>query len=384
MASLMNLRRSWLAFLAVVAVGCIPAHAADDHVLHHWSFDAPDDAGAYADAPGGRTATPADKSQIAVVDGKYNSKAVSFNGQSTSFLTIPPITDIQKRPFTVAAWVYFRTPGPNFILTDWQSYQQAGFVFGVNPMAGAKDTAQPIADLASGEPPAPARRGARGTGNRPSVIRQAIANKPVPMNDWHHMAWTWDPTATPPTLTCYLDGESIGEAKKTSPTPRSLDLPLNNHPMRIGSQEAPLGGQPAYNGYLDELWIFDQSLTPIQLGNLIKYNSIHGAPPAPVASNPPASATTPSSVPATPITPALPATPTPVAAAPSPSEATTAAAAESRDTHPVTTPPAAVTTRFTPLRTTGIIAGLIVVATMAGYLLWAFTERASLKAAGRL
>jgi hypothetical protein len=358
--------------LAVVLAGGVRAGT-----IAHWSFDDPDADGTYPDSvPNGHPATPVDKSAIQAYSGSPAApfgKAVTFTGTPSSYFTLPPLSNIQKTSLSVAAWVNFTTPGPNFILSDWKSSREAGFVFGVNPLGPNKSTAQPIADLGSAELRS-------NSTNRRSVVRQALPNASVPLNEWHHIAWTWDREST--TLTAYLDGKSLGEQRKQSYAAnngwsRSLDIAINNNPMRIGSQEMPPSGTSApavFHGSLDELWIFDEALTPIQMDNLVKTNNIRGVitPPEAIVGTPPVTGgggTGPAPQPVTP-NPA----PVPVAAG-------GPASTENRSK------PALGSTAArgaSPGRVAGIVSCLTVIVAMSCYLFWAFAERAKLRASGHL
>src|SRR6185295_5044297 len=101
--------------------------------------------------------------------------------------------------------------------------------------------------------------GGGGPPLRPSLVKQVLNDKPVPLKDWHHVVWTWNRELKK--LTFYMDGDSVAQQDK-DPGVRSLDIPVSNQPMRIGSQVALMNGtQPRMNGLLDELWIFDKALT---------------------------------------------------------------------------------------------------------------------------
>ncbi len=370
MAQNMYMLHSWNRLSRALGAGILAAGllagAARGAEIAHWSFDTQNPDGTFPDAVGNaHPATPKDNSAIVFYSGSVPApfgKAITLTGGPGAYLTIPPLTGIQKNSFTVAAWAYFTTPGPNFILADWQSMTQAGFVFGVNPLGPDKSTAQPIADLASTETNTRNR-------NRLSVVRQPLPTKSVTLGEWHHMTWTWDRENA--LLTTYLDGEPLGEMKKptSSAFSKTLDLAVNSRPMRIGSQEQAVGGaSPAFHGSLDELWIFDQALTRLQIRNLKDFNDIRGntAPPMAMVNKPP--------------------TPPPT----SPDNGTPAATdrggvTPNESEHTMGSRVLGSTSgRLSPARVVGIVMGLVVIVTMACYLIWAVTERGKLRAAGRL
>jgi hypothetical protein len=240
-----------------------------------------------------------------------------------------------------------------------------------------KNAAQPICDLASDEKQGGNNR--NNQNNRRSIVRQALPNNAIPQNEWHHMAWIWDREGQ--TLSTLLDGDNLGDAKKPSGGnwSRSLDLAVNSHTMRIGSQEAKQGNAvPTFNGGLDELWIFDKALSRAQLRNLIKFNDIQGeaavATVAPASGNgsvtpSPAPTLTPaptvSSTPSAPITPrsaVVESTPIP----PRPADDHTLASNSG--------------THASPGRLVGIVACLAIIVTLSCYLIWAVMERGKVRA----
>ena len=372
--------------VATLAATCLPARG--QQVLHHWSFDGPDVTGAVSDSgPNSRPATPATPSSpLPLVDGKFN-KAVSFDGRS-SYLTVPAITDFQKTSFTVAAWVYLNSTGPNFILCDFRSNQKGAFAFNINPNP-IRNTAQPSANLRSMDTAASLRRGTAT--DRLQIVRQQLDDKPVPLKAWHHLAWTWDREAA--TLTCYLDGGSekdgfaIAMKKGNGPQDsQSLDIAINNQPLQIGAHLLDGGTSQVFNGYLDELWIFDTALTPVRIQNLMAYNDIEGPPKAPVAPPAPIVAPAPVTTPA-PITP-------PAAGSDNPPVAHVTPPAPGSESLPVVKPEPPVTrttaktlggtSQIRGLRMAGIITGLTITVIVSCYLIWAVLERGKLRAAGRL
>lgn len=342
-----------------VALGmAATARAKDVEVLDHWSFDVLEAGNVFADS--GRNALPAtlrDPGSVQLTEGKFG-KAIALDGTPNSFLQIQPITNIQKSNFTFAAWVYLKSPGPNVIFSDWQTEANSGFMFGV------LDKADPVAQLQGERNPG---RGA--SAGRMSMIRlPANANQPlasVPLNEWHHMMWIWSRDDKEPTptaryagvLTYYLDGARVAsENKNTTNFAPTADMVSNNVPMRIGSRETPLNartpGPVNFTGFIDEIWIFDDVLTPIERGNLVSFNDIMGKRP-------------PVRVVETPVTP-VPATPPPVVISTPAPKVVSSVSRHSR----------------TPLEVMGIVFGLTMVVAMASYLIWAVTERRKIRTQG--
>jgi type II secretion system protein G len=258
----------------------VPARAADSRsVIAHWSFDRREPDGTYGDSVENRhPATPADKAEVKIYSDSAApfGNAVAFLGPShpQSYLTIPPLTNIQTTSFTVATWVNLASQNTAFVLADWPSIAQSAYAFGFHPFGRNNLTAQPVGNIASIE-----TTSVRPGSNRLSIIDQKLADRAVPLNEWHHVAWVWDRNKE--TLTFYCDGTEWGEARRTPVNPnysKSLDIAVSNLPVRIGSQELTFTGAPAnLTGALDELWIFDEALVPLQIRNLIKFNDIRGA-----------------------------------------------------------------------------------------------------------
>jgi hypothetical protein len=340
-------------------------------IVAHWSFDKVDRDGTYPDSAGNaHPATPVDKSAVRVYSGSPPApfgKAVTLLGPSSpdSYLTIPPMTNIQKTSLTVAVWVNLTSPVTNFVLTDWPPSRIAApsFAFGFHPFGEDKSTAQPSANLESAE-------------GRRSVIKQELRNKFVPLEEWHHFAWVWDRENE--ALTSYLDGEALEETKRTPSTgfSHTRDVVESNRRIRIGSQETTVpggGGAPAnLTGALDELWIFDQALTPLHIRNLIRTNNIHNASLANVPFAESGEATDGM---------------TPEAGADAIDEPPSAVP----DAEPLGAPNSSagstvanVSDRRTSSHAVAIVTCLTVIVTASCYLIWAFRARARLRAAGKL
>jgi hypothetical protein len=383
-----TLSLSCLGTLAALFLTAAPAASLAANVIAHWSFDAVDAKGDYPDSVDNQhPATPVDGNEVLVYNGSNpapSGKAIMLLGPShpNSYLTIPPLNNIQTTSFTVAVWVNLASQNTGFVLTDWPSMTQSAYAFGFHPFGPNKNTAQPNGNITSME-----TIGGRGgtAANRRSILDQKLQDRGVTLNAWHHVAWVWDRDAG--SMTFYYDGTSWGETRR-SPGPNNsttLDIAKNNLPVRIGSQQLSVGNGPAnFNGSMDELWIFDEVLTPIQLRNLREYNDISGKP-APVAPTP---APTPIAVttgPAT-VTPApTPATKPIVATAPVRPTTETTGTTESSETP--TTKPANALAGVTPPpgglsigRLIGVVSCLLVIILMSSYLTWAFVERAKLQA----
>lgn len=79
---------------------------------------------------------------------------------------------------------------------------------------------------------------------------------------WHHHAGVYDGT----TMKIYVNGKLVKSISKTG------NLILNNDPVRIGS--LVWAGGPAYNGYLDDIRVYNRALSPSELVTLAKRRGI--------------------------------------------------------------------------------------------------------------
>jgi hypothetical protein len=100
--------------------------------------------------------------------------------------------------------------------------------------------------------------GLTGASGQPQSID---TNTSLALNEWHHVAGTWDGS----TMRLYLDGNEIGSAPFTGP----IGYPASN-PVIIGADEDGGGGNPDccfLPGNIDEVRISSVALTPAQFLN---------------------------------------------------------------------------------------------------------------------
>src|SRR5262249_22991444 len=86
-------------------------------------------------------------------------------------------------------------------------------------------------------------------------------NVTLPLNEWHHVAGTWDGAV----LRMYLDGNEIGSTPYTG----TIGYPVSN-PVFIGADEDGTSGVPDIGfvpGNVDEVRISNVALTPAQFLN---------------------------------------------------------------------------------------------------------------------
>ncbi len=297
-----------------------PAHA---EVLAHWSFDElVADGHAFADANGTLRAIVSDTS-AATLD---HSKDVPFGaavalGPGGTGLNIPALPGIYEHSFSVAAWVKLASAtGTHYLLADWD--KPPAFFVGFN---GGKITASLRSTKLSSK------------GSPLEFFPGKNLNAPISPNVWHHVAWVWNRTSPKAgTMTIYLDGAKVAEASTSSKAP-PLTM-VNNNRAAIGYKA---DSKSAFHGSVDELWVFNDPLTPDQVSNLMKSNNINSSEMLANVANP---VNTAAAAPATPspTTPTTPATPTATAtpSTPTPAAPTTPPTANSPTAAATTPPPA--------------------------------------------
>jgi hypothetical protein len=98
-----------------------------------------------------------------------------------------------------------------------------------------------------------------------SVLYKASSSKPGPLNQWVHVAATFDGA----TVHLYQDGAEVGAV--TYPYP----LPSSTAPLYLGTNKNPSNNEP-FAGRLDEVVIYSSALAPSAIAIL----AAGGAPPA--------------------------------------------------------------------------------------------------------
>ncbi len=225
-----HLARRATSLLAAAATWAAASDARAAAIVH-WSFDSQGDKGVYSDSVGGHPATPKTADQVKPFSGDAPfGKAVMFstdNNQKGSYLSVPPINTLQKTNLTVAVWVYLTKNHANIVIADWKQTSDAAWEFGADIPSKATKIA-PIADLRSGDTD-PGTTNPQRKGLHYAIARYNDAKKDVPLNEWHHLAWTWN--RNPGVLISYLDGEVIGTANQAH-TPLDLTPAKKSHPHR--------------------------------------------------------------------------------------------------------------------------------------------------------
>ena len=85
-----------------------------------------------------------------------------------------------------------------------------------------------------------------------AVACYATTNHVFPLNEWVHIAWTYDKIRT----ILYVDGAEVANV------PKSCTLNSNADPVRVGCRGP--AGQP-FSGSIDEVRIYARALTPAEI-----------------------------------------------------------------------------------------------------------------------
>jgi hypothetical protein len=183
---------------------------------------------------------------------KKGGSALDFDG-STGYVAVPddPSLDITSE-FTITAWVYLRT------YTEWASVVTKGGDFG--PSDPALDENNYTIHQSGANELGPEGR-LRFTASAAAYpFGSPESNTQIPLNEWHHIAVTFDGSV----VKFYLDGSPDGETPLVGP------LNPNNDDLRIGVD--PPGGDEYWNGMLDEIKIWNETLSLSQI-----LTSMHGS-----------------------------------------------------------------------------------------------------------
>jgi hypothetical protein len=182
------------------------------------------------------------------------SSGVSGNALSIQnglgWLTVPDSQSISPTSaLTMSAWV--KPTG--------QIGNNSGIFF-----KGALDGQQPdwqlvIGDVGTGGLPAPsgAATTLNGTGfatSEASVVDFGFLN-PIPLNEWTHLASTYDGSE----LRLYVNSTLVGAASYANP------INDTGSPLYIGNRFRPAGDVGGFQGFLDELRLYDRALDPSEI-----------------------------------------------------------------------------------------------------------------------
>ncbi|MGB1091751.1 MAG: DUF6701 domain-containing protein, partial [Oceanobacter sp.] len=98
----------------------------------------------------------------------------------------------------------------------------------------------------------------RGRQSEPVLVTRTISSpNPVPLNDWHHIAISYQRGAQ----RLYIDGNLVASESYQG------DLLTNNNPLHIGADQWMHGRY--FDGDIDEVYLFDQALSQQQIQTLM-------------------------------------------------------------------------------------------------------------------
>ncbi len=157
--------------------------------------------------------------------------ALSFDGDGDYVIIQDSPSLDMTSGFTISAWIYLEN------YTEWASIVTKGtddnnYTIHQSGPAGGSDFGH-----------------LRFTGASPALPLYLESDTQVPLNEWHHVAVTYDGT----TLTFYLDGIADGSGLLPGP------LTPNTEPLHIGA-DFP-GGDEFWYGAIDEVKIWNIALS---------------------------------------------------------------------------------------------------------------------------
>lgn len=284
-------RRIWTAsagsrLLVIVPLFVIAAGAtfAEGGVIAHWSFDEIVNTNQFAEDTGSYTATIADLPHVSLetTNPVFGGGAAHFQGGDTpegsqtvedsgvgAFARVPYITEMTAgTSLTVSAWVQ-RTSSSwwQAVLGDWSDNGGGtSYLFGTS--GSGTNTGGAVHALTN------------TAGNAAPGGFQGNATATLTADEWFHVAWVYERNedGSQATISKYLNGElhAPQDVWGDGSTPGFTDLrnpdtdsPGSRPEVWIGLKE---DNGADFEGYVDELWIFDQALNVDQIGDLMDSN----------------------------------------------------------------------------------------------------------------
>ncbi|HJQ78809.1 MAG TPA: LamG domain-containing protein [Lacipirellulaceae bacterium] len=252
--------------------------------IAHWSFDT---ATITTDASGIATAEDIVATHDAVrtnattgprpinsVPGQFGQAAQFTNilnedAMGASRLQIPNLMEIMgesAEDFSVGVWVNIPTGvvgQDNTILSDWVSTHSYWFqIDAVDSNLAARPRGQ-IRNLTGGDIIAA------------TINAQEAGQANMADSAWHHYAWTWDKSEG--VMTWFIDGVQRA-TRTTGQAAEGRHLRVSSNPnAHIGWKQ---DSNDHFSGTMDELWVFEDLLTPEQVETLMLQNGF-GPPPMP-------------------------------------------------------------------------------------------------------
>jgi hypothetical protein len=216
-----------------------------------------------SDLAGGNNATLMD---VSFADGKTG-RAFVFNGQ-TSQITVPASASLAVSNLTFEGWIFSTDPGrPRPIIEYGGSGQNVGISLWLNTQGGTS--------LLPGALYACVRDQSRAGFN---FIEVKSTPGIVPLNQWTHVAFTFDAETRAGIL--YCNGIQVGAA--TSP---GMLVPQGFMPVNLGYRDAnsnDIMQGYRFAGLLDEIAIYNRPLSAEEIRNTVVEGN-HGEPLSPPA-----------------------------------------------------------------------------------------------------
>ena len=229
-------------------------------VMAHWSFDetATDSApgGAdFADSSGnGRHASINSEVKVSASGSGVFGSGVDLDGTAGGYITTPYVPGIHTSGFTMAAWIKPADNGINTIFSDWRS-TWSFWMRHRNGQLGMH---------------------LRRSGSPVDIINVEVGS--ISIGAYHHVALAWDRIGpTDGTMRFYIDGVPASSNAASGGGTLTVDVIHNVRDYHIGWKQ---DSADTFNGSIDELWIFDETLAPEQILNLRDYNDVAGPSPS--------------------------------------------------------------------------------------------------------
>lgn len=241
----MNRSFSFLVLLSTFFSSCPPAFS-EVTALWHWSFDNAADPG-LADV-GSHNATVENGSPVVNTSDKvFGSGALDLDGAS-NLLDGADSLPLGSRGYSVASWIKPRC----------EECDLAG-ILSKHDVGGDR-----VFGLEQGDSDGSIRFSSYFDNEAPTFIqtRSDTTDQPI----WYHVVGVWNPQTN--TQSLYVDGMLIDS--------RTMEIShsVGDSSLRIGLSDAVANGGVFFNGLIDEAWIFDGALNPVEVNSLMNGNMV--------------------------------------------------------------------------------------------------------------
>jgi Concanavalin A-like lectin/glucanases superfamily len=239
--------RASIVFFVCCLSGSI-AHGQGKGPVVHWSFASSEDAMPHDRVRGVAGTVNGYYRYVAGISGD----ALRFDGYTTGMtFPSPDASGVGRNGFTVEAWVALNTYPWNWVpVVDQERELQEGFFFGIDAFGHV--------------------------GLQASIDGQwhaLTSQTALPLKKWAHIAGTYEHTEGRGLLKIYLDGNQVGQMEvRGELTPSGADILIG----RVRRSAIPFPEAAVHpnfpiwyslDGILDEVEIYDRSLTPHEIAN---------------------------------------------------------------------------------------------------------------------